>query len=119
MQLHIREITSIDVVMSIETAGGLDLIHIFNSIITSLILITTHVLNSITATHIPNSVTTTHASNSVTAPLILVTTLNSIIASLVLITTPIPNPVTIIKISANTFSFHSLTRFLLYFIFIF
>src|SRR2546429_9083174 len=101
MQLHIREITLIDVAMSIETAGGLDLIHILNSIITPLILITTHVPNSITATHIPNSVTTTHASNSVTASLILVITSNSITASLVLVITLISNPVAIIKMSAG------------------
>ena len=119
MQLHIREITSIDVAMSIETAGGLDLIHILNSIITPLILITTHVPNSITATHIPNSVIITYTPNSITAPLILVTTPNSITASLVPITTPISNPVTIIKMSAGTFSFCSLIHFLLYFIFIF
>ena len=119
MQLHIREITLIDVAMSIETAGGLDLIHILNSIITPLILITTHVPNSITATHIPNSVTTTHASNSVTAPLILVITSNFITASLILVITPISNPVAIIKMSVGAFSFRSLTCFLLYFIFIF
>ena len=105
--------------MSIETASSLDLIHILDSIITPLILITTHVLNFITATHIPNSVTTTHASNSVTAPLILVTTPNSITAPLVPVTTPILNPITIIKMSAGIFSFCSLICFLFYFIFIF